>query len=199
MSDGTTTELTACLERLRAGDTAARDALITRAQARLRSLTRKQMQKFDRIRRFDDTDDVLQNATIRLLRRLQARTPADPAEFFAQAAREIRCELLDLARSHYGPQGAGRREANLPELCAVADLGQSTHDPGRLSRWQEFHEQAEQLPPEERSVFEMRWYHGMTRLEIAAVLKISEATVKRRWLDACLRLREILSFDLDAL
>jgi DNA-directed RNA polymerase specialized sigma24 family protein len=48
-------------------------------------------------------------------------------------------------------------------------------------------------------VFELRWYHGLTWSEAAAVLNVSEATVKRRWLDARLRLRDLLSFDPDAL
>jgi len=70
------------------------------------------MRCFDRLRRFDSTDDVLQNACLRLLRRLSAHPPADPAEFFGWAARDIRCELLDLARSGFGPPGAGALEAN---------------------------------------------------------------------------------------
>src|SRR5262245_14358559 len=121
MSDGTTTELHACLDRLRAGDPQARDALIARALDRLRRIAHRQMRHFNRVHRFADTDDVLQNVCLRLLRRLQAHPPADPAEFFAWAARDIRCELLDLARSHFGPRGAGTREADPPDLEPVAD------------------------------------------------------------------------------
>ncbi len=197
MPDGTTTELFACLERLRAGDAQARGALITRALDRLRRIAQRQMQAFERLRRFDDTDDVLQNACLRLLRRLEAHPPADPAEFFAWAARDIRCELIDLTRRHFGPEGNGQREECLSDLGRAAAVGQTTHDPSRLAHWQEFHEQAERLPAAERCVFELRWYHGLTWAEAAAVLNLSEATVKRRWLDARLRLRDLLKFDLD--
>jgi DNA-directed RNA polymerase specialized sigma24 family protein len=69
-------------------------------------------------------------------------------------------------------------------------------DPRRLAQWTEFHEQAERLPVAERCVFELRWYHGLTWPEAAAVVNMSVATVKRHWVDACLILREQLTFDL---
>jgi RNA polymerase sigma-70 factor (ECF subfamily) len=202
MSHGTTTELTACLDRLRAGDPQARAALIDRALDRLRLLARRQLNHFGRVHRFEDTDDVLQTALLRLLRRLEAHTPATPAEFFAIAAREVRCVLLDLIRHYYGPHGPGRREA--PPPAAGTDSGTApppavappAHDPRRLVQWTEFHEQAERLPAAERCVFELRWYHGLTWPEVAAVLNLSEATVKRHWVNARLLLRERLTFDL---
>jgi RNA polymerase sigma-70 factor (ECF subfamily) len=190
----TTTDLHACLERLRAGDPQARGALIARAYDRLRRLAHRQMRGFDRVRRFDDTDDVLQNAALRLLRRLEADAPADPTAFFIWAAREIRCELIELARKLYGPLGAGRREAAQPDPAA-ADPGQTTHNPDRLARWREFHEQVERLPDDERQVFDLLWYQGLTRPEAAAVLGVSEPTVKRRWLAARLRLQSTLHLD----
>jgi RNA polymerase sigma-70 factor (ECF subfamily) len=192
VADGTTTELTACLDRLRAGDHQARGALVTRAYNRLRLIARRQMRRFDRIRRFEDTDDVLQNAAVRLLRRLETHPPADPADFFALAAREIRRELLDLVRSHFGPLGAGHREVNRPDPGPSAGPGQSTHSPDRLSQWREFHEQVERLPDAERAVFDLLWYHGLTQPEAAAVLGVSVPTVQRRWLDARLHLRDVL-------
>ncbi len=205
MAHGTTTEIRACLERLRAGDARAREALIGRSLERLRHLARRQLGDFARVRRFADTDDVLQDAVLRLLRRLEAHTPDTPAEFFGVAARELRCALLDLVRHYYGPHGPGCREGNqLPADSADgappgADPPQQTLDPGRLALWTEFHAQVERLPADERAVFDLLWYYGLTRPEAAAALGISEATVKRRWLAARLRLRELLSFDLDGL
>jgi RNA polymerase sigma-70 factor (ECF subfamily) len=198
MSDTTAADLYACLTRLRAGDPKARDALLDRAYDRLRRLAHRQMRAFDRVRRFDDTDDVLQNAAVRLLRRLEAHPPADPAEFFTLAAREIRRELLDLVRTHYGPLGAGRREANPPDPGPAADPGQTTHTPDRLAQWREFHEAVERLPDAERAVFDLLWYQGLTRPEAAAVLGVSVPTVQRRWLDARLLLRKSLPRDADA-
>ncbi len=202
MTEGTTTVLTACLERLRAGDPRAREALIARTRERLERLTRRLLNDFARLRRFEETDDVLQNALLRLLRRLESQPPGSAAEFFALAAREIRRELIDLARHHFGPRGAGRHEVALPPApssedtpAPAADPSEQTHEPGRLARWTELHEQVERLPEEERAVVDLIWYHGLTRAEAAAVLGVSEPTVKRRWLAARLRLQSVLKLD----
>jgi RNA polymerase sigma-70 factor (ECF subfamily) len=204
MTDGTTTAVRACLEQLRAGDPRAREALVARTRERLRHLSRRMLGDFARVRRFVDSDDVTQNTLLRLLRRLEAHPPTTPAEYFAAAAQEIRRELLDLVRHYYGPRGPGRREADRPPAEATdsqapdGDPSQHTHEPGRLALWTELHEQVERLPEEERAVFDLLWYHGLTRAEAAAELGVSEPTVKRRWLAARLRLQAALGgCDLD--
>jgi hypothetical protein len=114
MPGDTLSDLEELLWRLDRGDAKAKAALVARAYHRLQRLARRQMGGFKRLRRFQDADDVVQNACLRMLRRLEGDAPTNAGEFFAWAAREIRCELLDLARSHYGPLGAGRREASVP-------------------------------------------------------------------------------------
>src|SRR5262245_37414340 len=194
MIGDTESGLHVCLARLRAGDPDARGAVIAGAQQRLKSLAQRQMRRFERLRRFEDTDDVVQNATLRLFQRLDTRAPADPAEFFAWAAREIRCELLDLIRHYYGARGAGRRES-APLSADATTLAAKAESEDRLAWWQDFHEQVERLPVAERCAFELHWYHGMTWPEAAAVLNMSEATVKRHWRAARNRLESILKPD----
>jgi RNA polymerase sigma-70 factor (ECF subfamily) len=204
MAHGTTTAVRAGLEQLRAGDPRAGAALVARTRERLQRLTRRMLSDFARVRRFVDSDDVTQNTLLRLLRRLEARPPASPAEFFAAAAQEIRRELLDLVRHYYGPRGPGRRETALQPAEAAdsqtpdGDPAHHTDDPGRLALWTDLHEQVERLPEEERAVFDLLWYHGLTRAEAADALGVSEPTVKRRWLAARLRLQAALGgWDLD--
>jgi RNA polymerase sigma-70 factor (ECF subfamily) len=200
MAHDTIVEINACLEQLRTGDRRAFGRLIARAQERLRRLANKSLEDFARVRRFEDADDVLQNSLLRLLRRLEAHTPATAAAFFALAAQEIRRELLDLVRHYFGPLGRGRREVPPPEADPAAssvppavDPGDQTRNPERLMLWTELHEHVERLPAAERCVFELRWYHGLSWAEAAEVLNMSEATVKRRWQDARRLLREWLS------
>jgi len=50
--------------------------------------------------------------------------------------------------------------------------------------WSEFHEHVEKLPDDEREVMDLLWYQGLTQEEAAAVLKVSDRTVKRRWQSA---------------
>src|SRR5262249_44502073 len=49
-------------------------------------------------------------------------------------------------------------------------------------------EQVEQLPAEEREVFDLLWYAEMTQAAAAQVLGVAEITVRRRWLAARRRL-----------
>jgi RNA polymerase sigma factor (sigma-70 family) len=196
MAEASTTQLQGWIDRMNAGDSAARDGLINHACDRLRRLTRKMLRDYSRLKRWEDTDDVLQNAVLRLLRALQAVPPASVAEFFRLATRQIRRELIDLARHYYGPEGPGARQApqekdhssaSPPE--PVPDKADTTHEPSRLAAWSEFHELVEALPEPERDVFDLLWYQGLTQAEAAAALNLSEATVQRRWLAARLRLQ----------
>lgn len=184
------------LERLKAGDLTARDELLNHSCERLRRLAHRMLQDFSRVRRWEDTDDVLQNALLRLVRALEAVPPNSANEFFRLAALQIRRELLDLARRYYGPQGLGRKqESNAghgSEQALPYEEANTTLEPSRLAAWSEFHRRVEGLPDEERAVFELLWYQGLTRAEAAAVLDVSEPTVKRRWLAARLRLQDEL-------
>jgi RNA polymerase sigma-70 factor (ECF subfamily) len=197
MATDSTTQLQHLLNRINAGDQPARDELISRACERLRRLTRKVFQDFQRVRRFEDSADVLQNSVLRLMRRLRTVSVSSVADFFCLAAREIRLELLDLVRHYYGPAGTGTNLA--PALRAPNDDGSeldhamegadSKYNPSELSFWTEFHAEVEKLPEKERAVFDLLWYHGMAQEEAAAVLTTSLSTLKRDWLAARLRLR----------
>ena len=100
-------EIIQCLDRLRAGDMSARQELIRTAQNRLVRLARKMLSDFPGVRRWEDTDDVFQDAVIRLCSTLERVVPDSVCAFIHLAAREMRCALIDLARHYYGPQGLG--------------------------------------------------------------------------------------------
>jgi RNA polymerase sigma-70 factor (ECF subfamily) len=112
------------------------------------------------------------------------------------AAVQIRRELIDLARHHYGPQGAAAHHHSQAPAAAAQQPAHEAADlsgePSRLAAWGEFHEQVAILPEEEREVFELIWYQGLGRAEAAALLDVSVKTVQRRWQAACLRLHQAL-------
>ena len=62
-----TSELHRLLARLQAGDRAAWDELYARTGSRLEALARRMLHGFPGVRQFEETADVLQNATLRLL------------------------------------------------------------------------------------------------------------------------------------
>jgi RNA polymerase sigma-70 factor (ECF subfamily) len=193
MDDAPTVELQQWIARLNAGDPQARNELIQRSMNRLRRLVQHTLSKFERLRRFEDTDDVLQGMLLRLMRRLENGRPPTTADFFRLAAAEVRRTLIDLTRHYCGPRGAIAREAQFPSPgteseAAIPEASDSTYDGARLASWQEFHNQIELLPREEADVFAMIWYNDLKQEEVAAALGVSIPTVKRRWLSARLHL-----------
>ena len=104
---GQTTEAGDLLGRLRAGDDSARERLIALAQGRFVSLARAMLRRHPHVRRWEQTDDLLQAALVRLHRSLAVVRPEDVRHFDNLAAAQIRRELIDLARRHRGPEGIG--------------------------------------------------------------------------------------------
>jgi RNA polymerase sigma-70 factor (ECF subfamily) len=201
MSDQTTTRLIqAHLDRLHAGDAGARDGLIGVACERLRRLTRRMLGDFPGVRRWEETDDVLSEAVLRLCRALEDVCPATAREFLGLAALQVRRELCDLARRFRGPEGFAAHHASgaaggEPGGPAAAPPN-ATHELHRLAAWAEFHRLVKALPPEEREVFDLLWYQGLTQPEAAGVLGVALVTVKRRWQSARRRLFDLLGGDL---
>ncbi|HWE04016.1 MAG TPA: sigma-70 family RNA polymerase sigma factor [Tepidisphaeraceae bacterium] len=196
---GQTVILQRLLDRIKAGDEIARDLLLEHTCERLRRLVRVQLRGFPRVKRWDQTDDVLNDVMMRMAAALKTVPLGAPREFFALCGTQIRRQLIDLKRRYDGPEGMGRHHrtdigtgAGETSGCEVVEGTDDTYDPAQLALWTEFHEQVEKLPDEEREVFNLRWYEGMSVEETAEVLKISTRSVGRRWLDARIKLGRFL-------
>jgi RNA polymerase sigma-70 factor (ECF subfamily) len=192
--------LQAWLDRLRAGDGGAFEGLIGHSLERLRRLARKMLRGYPAVHRWEQTDDVLQNALLRLRKALAQVKPETPRQFFGLAATYLRRELIDLARHYYGPEGMGAHHASHgadPEAAGrrLEEAVDDSHEPARLAEWGEFHRQVEALPEEERETFNLLWYHDLSQAEAAALLQVSERTIKRRWRSARLLLHRALRPD----
>lgn len=48
------------------------------------------------------------------------------------------------------------------------------------------------LPDDQREVFDLIWYQGVTHAEAATLLHVSEKTIQRRWQAACLSLHDAM-------
>jgi RNA polymerase sigma-70 factor (ECF subfamily) len=197
-SDGTTEQVEKWVQRLRQGDREARDALLTCAGDRLLRLTRKMLRLSSDVKRWEQTDDVCQNAMLRLYRSLEQIELQDARHFFHVAALQIRRELIDLARRYQGSHGMGRNMRLQPARDETEAFGrfepaEQTYDPADLATWLEFHQRVELLPEEERDVFQLLWYGGISAEEAAEALDISARTVRRRWQSARLALHDVLA------
>jgi RNA polymerase sigma-70 factor (ECF subfamily) len=191
-----TRRLQGWLDRLQTGDPSARDELLRQVGGRLERLARKMLRRFPGVRRWAETDDVLQNALLRLLRALEQVRPADTRQFFGLAAEQMRRELLDLGRHFFGPQGCGAHHASRAPGDDSTDGGADPPDradhPRELERWSAFHEEVEKLPAEEREVVSLLFYHGWQQAEVAELLGVTVRTVQRRWQAALVKLHGLL-------
>jgi RNA polymerase sigma-70 factor (ECF subfamily) len=169
-------------------------ALLQHTCDRLRRLARVMLRGFPLVRRWEETDDVLQNTLLRLCQALRVVRPDCEEAFVRLAGRHLRYALLDLARHYGGPQGLGANHAShggkheTVDLAPVYDRADAAEDPGLLALWTDFHLAIESLPEKERQTVELIWYQGVTKAEAARLLNLPLWTVKFRWQSARLKL-----------
>lgn len=188
--------LTESVARLAAGDLSARERILERCGTRLRLLARRMLRRFPEVHRHDDTDDVFQQAALRLHDALgdMTRRGETPRSIMALAATQVRRTLLDLARRNRGPWShAANHDTNVDAGGGhhVERLTDSAVEP--LDRWEAFHAAVESLPDEEREVVLLAWYMGADQRSIATMAGCSERTVRSRWRQARERLRTALA------
>jgi RNA polymerase sigma factor (sigma-70 family) len=184
----TSVHLQGCLNRWRAGELAAREELLRHSQARLRELTARMLSRAPAVRRWEDTDDVLQEVLLRLDQTLGRIEVVSVRDYLCLAATNLRRVLVDLIRHYNGPHGLGAHHVSPPPgscgepgRAPVETAADSGDAPASIAQWSEFHEKAAALPDAEREVFDLLYYHGLTQDEAAELLGISLSTVKRRW------------------
>jgi RNA polymerase sigma factor (TIGR02999 family) len=168
-------EITVLLEKRRAGDPSAEERLVELVYPRLRRLAASFIGR-ERPGHTLQATALVHEAYMRLLPE-KDRTLANRSHFFALAARIMRQILVDHAR---GKQAQKRRGAlqmvTLEEFHSI--------EPARpvdlidldtaLARLAEFDARKAQI-------VELRYFGGLPNEEIAAVLGISDRTVKREW------------------
>ena len=185
-AEGNSTQLQVLLDLAASGDDDAYGELIDRASDRLLKLTRKMLRNYPHLRRWEQTDDVFQNAAMRLYRSLQNLKPDSVRSFMGLATLEIRRSMIDLIRHHFGPEGAaGKHHSDVfgdstGDGGVIKNILSQNGEPESLESWEQFHETVDQLPEEEREIFQLVWYGGLQQQESASLLEVSNRTVQRR-------------------
>jgi RNA polymerase sigma factor (TIGR02999 family) len=122
------------------------------------------------------TTALVHEAYIRLIDQQQANWQ-NRAQFFGVAAQMMRRILVDHARGHQADKrGGGAAKLSLDEAIEIAD--QKEVD---LIALDEALNQLAQLDEQQCRVVELRFFAGLTVEEVAAVMKLSPATIKREW------------------
>ena len=180
------------------GEPNAFDSLIEHVAGRLCALTHKMLDRYPQVRRWEETDDVLQEALVRLHRALTEVKPDSVGRFFGLASTLVRRTLIDLSRHYYGVYGMGAKHKSAvmqgnSESGDMLDYFASMDPPDSLEAWTAFHHAIENLPQTEKEAFSLVWYGGLTQKQVSEVLKVSERTVIRRMNRARLCLNGLLA------
>ncbi len=204
LSSKTIIELQDVLVAANRGDNESFNGLISRLESRFRVLVKKMLWQFPRVRRWEDTDDVLQATMIRLHRSLTGAQPKSVNQFVGLAATQVRRTLIDLARHYGGTHGHGANHHSDISGRAADEPGGPIERHNRLEtqpfsieEWTQFHEATQQLPDGPREAFELIWYAGLQHSEAADLLGISRRTIIRRINLARRLLSELLTDEQD--
>jgi RNA polymerase sigma-70 factor (ECF subfamily) len=168
------------LGRHRAGDPNAINAILVHSQERLKQLTRQMLQRFPGVQQWEETSDIFHNVLISLTNALRELTFNSPTDFLQLAACHIRWELLDLAKK-CRPVLVGAPAQQSSALDPVVDKANSSNDPYNLLQWEEVHTRIGLLSPDDRQLFDLLYYQGLTQPEAAELLATPLRTLKRRW------------------
>lgn len=165
--------------------------LLEQAAGRLRQLCAtflyKSYPRFTRPPINLETDELVGDVVAGLLKALRKTHPPTVRQFFALANQHMRWQLNDMARRlDEQPAAFALMDGGLAAPSASTASGLSP-DGRRIL------EVIEGLPEDEREVFDLVGIQGLTHVETAAVVGVSEKTVQRRMNRARLLLAERLT------
>lgn len=193
MSSDQTAILQGILTRFLQGDQRARGELIDHAYERLRRLAAVILNEdFPRLKSVPalmQTTEVANDAVLGLYQALHEARPATVRDFFRLAAQRIRWLLLDRAKA------AGRLRDELAQL-RPPEAERTGAGPSPLL--EALYSRIEALPEAEREVVDLLYFHGLTQDEAAAVMGVTERSVRHYWVAARLKLLEQLKDRLPA-
>jgi len=112
------------------------------------------------------------------------------AHFFGIAAQIMRRILIDHARKHLGPQHGGGKTISLEEVAVISDERAS-----ELMALDEALITLAKVDERKSRLVELRYFGGLTIEETAAVLGVSDETIRREWIRAKAFLHRELSRD----
>ncbi len=196
MNGDTTGDIRDLIERLRHGDESARRDLLERVYHRLRRITAGILRKeFPRLLARHELNSIVDQAWMRLNRALDGTRPESAEAFYGLMFCKVRQLLFDIARRQ-SREDARRQDAPRDQQGSGSevpfDIEESTYEPSRLAFWTEFHREVEDLPGDERTVFDFHYFAEFPQSEIARLMDLHPKQVSRLWLAATMRLAQRL-------
>ncbi len=183
----TPTEITQLLIAWNQGDEAARDELMPLVYDELRRLARGYLRR-ERPNHTLQPTALVHDAFLRLVDQSQVNWQ-NRAHFFGAAARLMRQVLINHAEARHAAKRGGSAER-----VSLNDVDRLTVEQEvDLVALDEALKNLERIDPTQGQIVELRFFGGLTIEEIAEVIGVSPATVKREWSTARAWLRRELS------
>ena len=172
-------DITRLLDQARGGDAAARDALFARVYEELNLLARQKLSRGSTLTQID-APSLVHEAYLRLNN--QAELPSDNRRmFFAYASSVMRSVIVDYVRArNAGKRGSGERPVTLTGNIGSSD-GQAPEAEVEVEALDSALTLLAKRDPRSHQVVEMRYFGGLSSEDIAGVLGVAPATVKRDW------------------
>jgi RNA polymerase sigma factor (TIGR02999 family) len=180
-------QLTQLLERVRAGDAGARDALFGAAYADLHRIARARLRDGGR-NTLLDTTCLVHESYLRFVQAGDLRA-VDRREFFAYASQVMRSVVVNCAHERIAQKRGGEcRPLTLSTELTVNLAGGED----LILKVNEALDDLEKADPRLAQVVQMRYFGGYSQQEIAETLGVTERTVQRDWEKARLILEAAL-------
>ena len=172
-----TADITLWLDSARNGDRAALDRVLTTLYQELHTMARRQLSGQQGYTL--DATALVHESYLKLLGSSRSAHFDDRAHFFAYAASSMRSVVVDYARNRLARKRGGdlKRVAEIPEDVESSAL---RLDEGMLALNTALDQLAE---ADERlaKVVELRYFAGLSELEIAELMQRSERSIRRDW------------------
>jgi RNA polymerase sigma factor (TIGR02999 family) len=180
-------QVTTLLHDMQQGDPAAADRLVPIVYRELRLIAGSLM-KSERAGHTLQPTAVVHEALLRLMEG-EPVTFENRAHFFAVAARIMRRLLVDHARRRFAGKRGGK---DMQQVELEEGLALTPEQSSDVLALDEALDQLERLDAQQARIVEMHYFAGNSLDEIAAIVGISERTVKRELQTARLFLRQRL-------
>jgi RNA polymerase sigma factor (TIGR02999 family) len=157
------------------GDSAAADALFSALYAELHRLAKRELARF-RVPASLSVTTLLHEAYLDISARDGPSFP-DEARFMGYASRVMRGLIIDHARRHSAIKRGGEFEITSLEY----DDAENPADAKELSAISDALDQLAKVEPGLAELVDLKFFCGLSFAEIAALQKLSERTVQRKW------------------